>query len=226
MTSPSSSSSSSPISFTCLTQALKLYVAEFLSPRDLLAYQSTCREMAQLPTNAHWRALCRQRWEPWPRYRLTTAREQDLLLESSSSSSLAGGNTWKQRYWTVERDATRTTLYESDLHQLDWYLSFVLSGIRGEGRSDHCRVVFEQESQTMLVPGFPPLPYRIVNEPPPAHASQTMIRLSLRGDQPFSTTQWLDINSFPCHFISRKKSNAEWLIVNQNVVIVSCKPDD
>ena len=27
-------------------------------------------------------------------------------------------------------------------------------------------------------------------------------------------------------FISRKKSNAEWLIVNQNVVIVSCKPDD
>ena len=121
----SSSCSSSPISFASLTQqALKLfYVAEFLSPRDLLAYQSTCREMAQLYRQALIgvrNCRCRQRWEPWPRYRLTTAREQDLLLESSAW----GGSSWKKRwYGTVERDTTRTTLYETDLHQLDWYLT-------------------------------------------------------------------------------------------------------
>jgi hypothetical protein len=71
----------------------------------------------------------------------------------------------------------------------------------------------------LLVPGYPPLPYEIVNETPP---SSSHILESQKGDQPFSRNQWLRITHFPPHFITRNLSNAEWLIVNENVTFTSC----
>ena len=47
------------------------------------------------------------------------------------------------------------------------------------------------------------------------------------GDQPngatptISTTQWLNINNFPTHYIARHPVNATWIILNDNVVMFS-----
>ena len=126
---------------------------------------------------------------------------------------------WQQRYMEIEQDATRMHIKPSDFHNLKWYLSFVLSGIRGEGRSDHMPVTFTTGG-FLLVPGYPPLPYEIINMEPPSSPSH--IRQNLRGDRPFSTSQHIQISNFPIHFVTRKTSDAEWLIVNENVMIVSC----
>jgi len=200
-----------------IDEAVKLQIAEYLGPQDLLHYQCTSKELSGLDTDLIWKKLCQDRWEPWPRYRLTPERHEQLDL------LLPHAKTWKERYLITEQDATRTVLRESDLLNLQWYLSFVLSGIRGEGRTDHLPIVFT-EANLLLVPTFHPMPYRIVNESPQRYPP-THIRPSVRGDYPFSNTQWFDINSFPQHYIARNKSTAEWLIVNEYVMMVRCKKD-
>jgi len=201
--------------FHSLTEELLLHVSSFLPARDLLQFQSTCKDVSDLDTDSLWNDLCVKRWQNWPRFRLTPQRQQAL-------DEVHACGTWQQHYVATEAEATRTQLRESDLQDLKWYLSFVLSGIRGEGRSDHMAVLFNRENK-LFVPGHPPLDYRIVDSPPPS--SSEHIRPTLRGDRPFLTQQWLQISDFPPHFITRKESDAEWLIVNQNVMIVSCKRD-
>ena len=200
-----------PAAFASLTEELLLQVAEFLPAKDLLLVQSVSKELSLLDTDSLWKNLCRKRWQPWPRYRLTDQRKQDLDRTMPNTR-------WQARYITTEQDATRTILHESELHERQWYLSFVLSGIRGEGRSDHMNAIFTPGG-ALLVPGYPPLPVELRQEEPPA--SPDHIRANLRGDQPFSKRQWLRISDFPPHFISRKASDAEWLIVNENVMMVS-----
>jgi len=202
-------------SFDSMTQDLLLQIAGFLQPKDLLQLQCTSRETYVLDTNELWHLHCNQRWQPWPRYRMTTTRMVQL-------DSLMPNTTWQQRYLAMEKEAMKTVMNPEEFQQLDWYLSFVLSGIRGEGRSDHMPVKFTP-SGVLLVPGHPPLPYELLNEKPPT--TPCHIRSNLRGDQPFSDRQWLRISSFPPHFITKKKSNAEWLIVNENVMMVSCKKE-
>ena len=201
------------VAFASLTEELLLQVAEFLPARDLLQFQSVSIELSCLSTDALWKKLCENRWKPWPRYRLTDQRFEEL-------DKTLPGTSWQVRYATTEQDATRSSITESELHDLQWYLSFVLSGIRGEGRSDHMPVIFTP-SGILLVPGHPPLPFELRNEAPPTSAAH--IRTTLRGDQPFSERQWLRISDFPPHFISRKQSDAEWLIANENVMMVSSK---
>jgi hypothetical protein len=200
--------------FPSLTEELLLQVAEFLPAEDVLRFQSVSKETNQLNTDKLWKKLCETRWNPWPRYRLTEARGKDLDEQMPNTS-------WKDRYMAIEQDATRTELRESDLHNLRWYLCFVLSGIRGEGRSDHMPVRF-LPCNIVMVPQYPPLTYQIIQETPP---SSSHIRSTLRGDQPFSNHQWLQISHFPPHFVTRKQADAEWLIVNENVMMVSCKKD-
>lgn len=195
----------------CLTEELLLQVAEFLPARDLLQFQSVSKEFSRLDTDSVWKKLCKKRWQPWPRYRLTKQRKQDF-------NRTMPGTKWQARYITTEQDATRTTLHSNELHERQWYLSFVLSGTRGEGRSDHMGVFFTPGG-ALLVPGYPPLPVELRQEEPPV--SPDHIRANLRGDRPFSERQWLRISDFPPHFISRKASDAEWLIVNENVILVS-----
>lgn len=203
-------SSSRMYAFAPLTPELLLHVAEFLPPQDLCRFESTCKECQNLDMTAVWKLRCHQRWAAWPRYRLTPEREQDMLDTSSSA--------WKKRYFEVEREATRNELRDADLHNSRWFLSFVLSGIRGEGLSDHVEVRFLREPRRLIVPGYPPLPYQIVrDEPPPS----SRVRQNLRGDHTFSKTHWLCISDFPAHFVARKTSDAEWLIVNENVMLVS-----
>lgn len=216
---PSFSSSSliQPCFFAALTDSLQLHVAEFLAPQDLLCFHCTCQQMALLDTEALWHGWCRQRWEPWPRYRLNQARLRAL------DTNVIPNKSWKQRYVQVEREATRTTLRQDDLVNLDWYLCFVLSaGIRGETRSDPLPITFFESGQ-LQVPGYDLLPCRIHNQAPP-RSPEHCIRHDLRGDRPFSRTQWIDINDFPSHFVARQASTAEWLICNEFVVMVSAPP--
>jgi hypothetical protein len=201
--------------FLSLTEDLVLQISSFLPASDLLEFQCVSRDISLLKTDALWRNLCEKRWASWPRFQLTEKRQEELDKTMPTCS-------WKDRYRIVEKEATRTELKPCDLQDLNWYLSFVLSGVRGESRSDFMKVHF-MENNILYVPGYPPLPYEIRNEPPPNSASQ--IRKSQRGDRPFSTKQWLDINNFPPHFITRKLSSAEWLIVNDNVIFVSSRKE-
>jgi len=205
---------SSTVTFSNLTEELLLFIADYLPPTELVRFQCVSKELSKLETEPIWERRCEDRWKPWPRYRLTDEKRKEL----GSSGSATFRMTWKRRYFLIERDATRTTLRSQDLQNLKWYLSFVLSGQRGEGRSDHLPVEFAL-GDVLLVPGYPPLSCQIVNETPPSNGDR--IRQNLRGDQPFSTTQYLRISDFPPHFITRKSSDAEWLIVNENVMMVS-----
>ncbi|VEU41368.1 unnamed protein product [Pseudo-nitzschia multistriata] len=200
--------------FPNLSEELLLKVASYLPPRDLLRFQCVSKDLSNLDTDSIWEWHCEERWKPWPRYRLTDQKRVEL----NSGGTETFGMTWKRRYMFIEKDATRTTLVSRDLQNLKWYLSFVLSGIRGEGRSDHLPIEFAF-GEVLLVPGYPPLSYQIVNKTPPSNGDR--IRKNLRGDQPFSRKQYLKISNFPPHLISRKKSDAEWLIGNENVIMVS-----
>lgn len=205
---------SSTASFSNLREELLLNIAGYLLPGDLLRFQCVSKELSDLNTESIWERRCEDQWNPWPRYRLTDEKRNELDSAGASTFRM----TWKRRYFVIEEDATRNTLRSQDLRNLKWYLSFVLSGIRGEGRSDHVSVEFAF-GEVLLVPGYPPLPYQIVNETPPTTGDH--IRQNLRGDRPFSKTQYFRISEFPPHFISRKSSDAEWLIVNENVIMVS-----
>ena len=89
-----------------------------------------------------------------------------------------------------------------------------------ETRSD-CHPIHFIPPNTLIVPGYQLLPYEIINDSPPIPAESFIRRRSLCGDNPFSNTQWLRISNFPPHYITRKTYDAEWLIVNQNVTMIS-----
>ncbi|CAB9509214.1 expressed unknown protein [Seminavis robusta] len=204
-----------PVSFSCLTEELLLNVAEFLPAKDLLQFQCVSSELASLKTDSIWKQRCRDRWAPWPRFQLTSKREEELNRRFSSSDDQ---KSWKVRYQLVEQQATCTELTLEDLQNLQWYLSFIISGVhRGETNSQLIPIQFCRNNHLMMM-GHPPLPYQIICDTPPP---SDHIRSGLRGDRPFSNTQYLQISEFPAHFITRKKSNAEWMIVNENVLIVS-----
>ena len=204
--------SDSSSAFTSLTEALQRQIAEFLTPQDLLHLHCVSVALSRLDTDAIWKRLCQERWEPWPRYRLTAEKcqalqEQRLLPEATN---------WKQRYLMIEHDATRTTLRESDLHNLSWTLSY-----NGTGGS-RIRIRFFSDPPQLFVPGFRRLPYRFVRAPPPRPEIHLARRFSaMAAELTFSRTQWLDINNFPSHLIARQRSNSEWIIVNENVVLTS-----
>jgi len=196
--------------FSSLTEDVLMHIATFLPAKNLLQLQCVSSDLARLDTDRIWKDLCKKRWEPWQRYRLTSERMQEF------EKNFPGAD-WKNHYRRIERDATCTEIKRSDFLNLCWYLSFNLSGVRGETNSDFRRVHFTP--LFLLVPGYPPLPYEIMNEAPP---SSSHIRPNRKGDEPFSTKQYLLIADFPPHFITRKSSNAEWMILNENVTIVSC----
>ena len=205
-----------PEPFRLLTDDLQRQIASYLSPKDLLSFCGLSSEFSALDVDALWREQCIRRWSTWPRYSINDDNRRQEF-EKRHPNTL-----WKDRYRIVYQEATSTNVTTEDLVNLKWYLSFVLSGVRGETRSDFVQVRFTPMG-TLLVPGYPPLPYHIENGHPPSSSNQ--IPLNLRGDQPFSTQQWLRVSDFPPHFVTRKLSNAEWLIVNENVMFVSCKQD-
>jgi len=194
-----------------VTEDLLLHIVSYLPAKDLLHFQCVSSETSRLQTNNTWKSLCKHRWEPWPRYRLTQEKIEEIFETFPEF-------TWKDHYRTTERSATCTEIKECDLLSLSWYLNFSLSGVRGELHSDFQSVAFSPAY--LMVPGHPPLSYEIVNEEPPCCSHN---RESQRVAKPFSTKQWLRIADCPPHFIVKNKYNAEWLIANNNVSIVSCK---
>ena len=143
MSSTASTEGAAPISTldhfdTLMTDDLVLQVASFLPARDLLQFQCVSSKISKLDTDKIWKRHCQTRWEPWPRYRLTPEKLKEFC---SSHPNLK----WKDHYRRIEAEATCTRIQRCDLLDLEWYLSFALSGVRGETRSDFLRVRFTQQ---------------------------------------------------------------------------------
>ena len=193
---------------------ITLHIASYLTAKELLQFQCVNSHTSQLDTNNVWKDLCKHRWKNWPRYKLTKEKIDDY-------ESVMSNITWKQHYMRIEIDATRKTLTQNDLIHLQWYISFNLNGMREETRSEFQPIHFIPPN-TLMVPGYQLLPYEIINDAPPIPAESFIRRRSLCGDNnPFSNNQWLRISNFPPHYITRKTFDAEWLIVNQNVTMIS-----
>mmetsp|Transcript_26009 Transcript_26009/g.39373 ORF Transcript_26009/g.39373 Transcript_26009/m.39373 type:complete len:215 (-) Transcript_26009:58-702(-) len=201
------------LDITTLTEDTILEVASYLSVTDLLCFECTSTYVSRLDTAQIWKARCEERWRPWPRYLLTPERQIELETAFPDCS-------WKHHFLRVEQEATSLEIKPSDLRNLNWFLSFSQSGVRGELRSDFMQVYFQESA--LLVPGYPALTYEIINDAPPSMICETLHKSQL-GDQPFSTKQWLKIANFPPHIITKRLSNAEWIIANRNVTMVSCQ---
>jgi len=192
-----------------LMDDLLLHVASYLPAKDLIHFECISSTFSNLDIGKIWKRLCEIRWKPWPRYRLTPSRN-DIISRNFANCG------WKDHYLRVELEATSMEIKTSDLQNLSWFLSFTMTGVRGETASDLQQVHFR--GSVLLVPGYPPLPYEIVDETPPTIPSPRNCKI---GDQLFSTKQWLRIANFPPHFITKRISNAEWFIANKNVKLVS-----
>merc|ERR1711869_95316 len=83
-----------------LPDELILSVSGCLQPLELLRLHSTCRRIQSLPLDRIWRARCAERWQHYPRYALTAAREH--WLEEHKPGS------WLARFRFVEQDLKRT----------------------------------------------------------------------------------------------------------------------
>ena len=202
--------------FSCLNEDLTLCVASFLVANDLLTLQSVSVACSKLPTQDIWKQLCIKRWEYWPRYNISTPERYEKFCREEEDAT---NSTWQQRYQRIYYEATRMELQQEDLYNRCWYLCFNFTGMREDSRTPFGRVHFTPWG-ALLVPGYPPLPYEIVNEAPPTPPTHIR-RQSLRGDRPFSESQYLRVSNFPHHYITKKLCDAEWLIVNQNVTMIS-----
>ena len=227
--------SRSPFSSLLTEDALLLQIAKFLPARDLLSFQCLSRKYAALPTDELvWKGLCEKRWKNWKRYHcyLSAYVDRDdhrLLVEHIYKHKKYP--TWQQRYIMVEHDATRISLRQRDLGVRTWHIIFYAMA---EGRhSEAHRIRFVPHLNRVIVPGYPVMPFNFVDASPPTPPSDSIRRKLAMfcqtddGDQPngatptISTTQWLNINDFPTHYIARHPVNATWIILNDNVVMFS-----
>lgn len=194
--------------FSSLADELLLHVASFLAPVHLLRLECLSTYTYRLDTDALWRNACQRRWEKWPRYRLTSER----MSKMNRSDPRVG---WKEQYRIVERDVIRTEVTMEELEELSWYFNYTRGGgLIAEATLLKCFF----KDNFLFLEGYPPLPVQIKEEMPP----RPPIRADEVAARPFSKRQWLKIADFNPHFISRTSSNAEWLIINENVTFVSC----
>ena len=94
--------------------------------------------------------------ENWPRYNLTAEREEEL------NKTLVALN-WRDRYLYYEFETRRPCPTEEDLDTLRFHFNFTpLAG--GQGIRSLRPACFSHGR--LLVPGYPPLPYRLIDPPP------------------------------------------------------------
>uniref|UniRef100_A0A7S4SW47 F-box domain-containing protein n=1 Tax=Ditylum brightwellii TaxID=49249 RepID=A0A7S4SW47_9STRA len=192
-----------------LPDELLLSVSSFAPPKDLLNLQCVCSRLHALDTDFIWQNLCKQRWQNWPRYKLTPSRlewmDDNLLLSN-----------WKERFLWAEEDFARTKITREELEELDWSLNFTaIAGGRGEETTRWCKF----RSGFLLIPVFMPLPYEIYDEKSPSPCTRFN---NVKDDSVKTCTeQWLKISNFDPHHISRSTIDGEWIITNNNVTIVS-----
>jgi hypothetical protein len=108
---------------------------------------------------------------------------------------------WKDRYVWAEEDATRTRITWEELEAMSWYFNFTpQAGGRGSETLQTCQ--FTQGF--LFLSQYLPMPYRL---------------------EVMDGVQYLRIYHFPPHRIDRLP-NAEWLITNPNVTLVSCNENE
>ena len=177
-----------------LPDSILLSTIDFLNDKELLQIEQVSKSIRNLylqgTLQQQWKIRCQRRWEHLPRYRLTPSR-QNWLDEN------VGTECWKERYLWGEYDLCRTVISKNELETLDWYFNFTPhSG--GRGRDTLRRCIFRDG--LLLLFGFPPLPYQLVQ---------------------LGARQALIISNFPPHYFYRIPSCGEWLIKNFNVTLVS-----
>jgi len=222
-----------------LLDELVLAVLTFLPAPSLVAVQRTCHHLGGLAGDGTiWRSLCAARWQNKPRYRLTAARERWLDVHLPLP--------WKDRFAFFERDARRQHLHPSELVTNRWHFNFTPQA-GGRGRETLQLVHFrDDEPKPMLhMQGYPPLPYHLSCKSQPSLPGQPVEAPGVKAqwgpptreqalmddliDAPSAgaspEVQVLYIANFPAHQVSRRESDWEWLIVNENVTLVSAGPE-
>jgi hypothetical protein len=216
-----------------LPDDLILIALSFLNAKDLLSFQSTCSRYLHLDNvDDHWRALCWYRWKNWPSY---------ALNERLNLGGTNGEQSWKQRYRWVEGDYKRTEISNEELESFEWAFNFLpWAGGSPDGQS---RAFFHEDRLYLLkyLWMYPSLPCNIVHVDrddvnvgnimgnveflggmdlatgAPLRAAAETARVS---EIRFSTTQYLQIGTFPMHYIGRTAIGG-WLVWNENVVFFS-----
>ena len=98
----------------------------------------------------------------------------------------------------MEGDVTRTRITVEELESRRWHFNFTPeAGGRGAATLRTCSF----RGDSMCVPGFPPLRFRLVDS---------------------ERRQWLFVNNFPPHTVERRAADGEWIIKNENITCVSC----
>ena len=226
-----------------LPDELLLSFAQFLGPRELLDFCATCKRCEHLTVDWVWRRLCAQAWSACPRYRLCPQREQWLDAHMKFD--------WKTRYRLIADDLRRTRTTPEELAELRWFFNFTPKA-GGRGRQTLARARFDRTK--VLVPGFTPLPYQVIDpstdaeepsasgdaDPTAAEADMsqrvrqkivkirqmmTSLLWERREDRSEVLPQIVNIANFPPHWVHRLE-DGEWLIYNDNVSFVSSAGDE
>lgn len=177
-----------------MPDSLLLAVASYLAVPDLASFEALSRKFRGMRDGID--AHC---WRPACHRRWSAMPRYRWENLRATHPRLAGeGWTWRGRYAWVEGDAARTRLTEDELAGRRWRFNFSpAAGGRGTATLRACRF----RGGWMHVPEYPPLPYRLVDRDGGVHT--------------------LRVANFPPHEIERLP-DGEWLILNENVTIVSC----
>ena len=171
--------------------AMLLAVASYLEGDDLMRFElisKKFRALEEILDKETWRDVCQRRWRDWPRYRWENLQKSHLRLTNK---------TWKQRYLWVEADYSRSKMTIEELEGGIWYFNFVPE-MGGRGLDTLTRCFFGRGF--MIVPGFPPFHYRLVED---------------------GGHQKVYVHIFPPMTVERLASNGEWVMKNPNVTCVS-----
>jgi hypothetical protein len=218
---------------------LILVVLSFVEAEDLVKFQATCKRYQNLDSADLWRVLCARRWQDWPMY------SSDVELRRDDSSEAVEGqsaSTWKDRYKWVEIDFRRTEITQEELERLEWHFNFLpWAGGRSNGTGSLSLAYFHQGRLylTKYLWMYPILNYEVITSNTEI-ASMEDFHLDFRvglddmlgeplrqaviyagtSNPRHSPVQYVQISSFPAHYIART-SNGGWVLWNENVVFFS-----
>lgn len=215
---------------------LILGALSFVEAKDLINFQATCKRYRNLETEDLWRALCAHRWQGWPIY----SSDDRLRHNPNEEREESPASTWKGRYEWVERDFRRTEITQDDLESLEWHFNFLpWAGGSSNGTGTRSLAYFHQGRLFILkyLWMYPSLNYEVITRNTEIDSREDAnlrggleevilepLRLAVisagTSSPRYSDIQYIQISSFPPHFVART-SVGGWILWNENVVFFS-----
>ena len=232
-----------------LLEDLILEALSYVEAKDLVHFQQTCQRFRNLSgTNDLWRVLCDLRWQAWPAY-FCLNNNNNNNHRSDAIEGWANW-TWMERYRWVEQDFRRTETTQEELEGLEWYFNFLpWAGGSSSGEGTRSLAYFHHGRLYLLkyLWMYPHLNYnlgntnevtnddpRVADDDDEVDEDDFQERLEAILGEPLrqaarsagasdprpSRTQYVQISSFPRHYIART-SVGGWILWNENVVFFS-----